>query len=131
MAAEVTIHQIRVGNLKIVITTAFVWYLGGIMFFLLCADFDSNALDVKLYWLWAQGKDPLFIYTIYLLSPKYRNEIYPILFFSLIRFLWEIVAQTATQDVNSIVIVDYLFYLTLFITVMRLFKRLRNEWKKL
>src|SRR3954462_11513166 len=60
---------------------SFIWYMGVLSYFLAFADF-TVPMYKKMYWIWSMGKDPLFILSIYSLLPKYRKQIFPILFFS-------------------------------------------------
>lgn len=129
VAVGVIIRQNLQANHK-TLKAAFGIYMGGLLVFFAMADF-SVAEWRKAYYIWAMLKDVGFILTIYQLIPKFRKEIYPVLFFSLIRFTWEVISAATMKDVNHIMIVDYLFYLTLFITVAKLLNRLKKEWQEL
>src|SRR4051812_5773797 len=108
---------------------SFIWYMGGLSYFLAFADF-TVPMYKKMYWIWAMGKDPLFILSIYSLLPKYRKQIFPILFFSLTRFTWEIIAQASGQDANRAMVVDYMFWIVLSIISLQLINTLRNSWSQ-
>jgi hypothetical protein len=104
------------------------FYIGGCLFFLAFAKFGMAGWK-KVYYVWSFSKDFLFIYTIYLLKPKLKSDLSPILFFAAIRCIWEIIATSTDLQVNSKIIVDYLFYLLVTILILQLINRLRKKWK--
>src|ERR1700760_1307449 len=105
------------------------FYLAGCLFFLAFAKFEILQWK-KYYYLWSFTKDFLFIYTIYLIRPKLKSEIGPILFFSVTRILWELASTLLHFNVNSRIVVNHLFYLGLTVTTIHLINRLRKRWNQ-
>ncbi len=108
---------------------ALIYYMGGMLVFYAAADFDKVGW-VKAWWIWCMTKETVFVAALYLILKPYRRVIYPVLYFSVIRSVWEIVAQLWDQDINNTHIINALFYILCMITIGRLAKDLKNQWAK-
>lgn len=108
---------------------ALVWYMSGLLLFFSSADWSVTGWTAG-YWIWTMIKDTLFLYAALTAIPNLRNTVYPIFFYSIIRSVWEIIAQTLNKDINDSMVLDYMFYIILTITVYNLAKNIVNQWKK-
>lgn len=84
-----------------------------------------------VYYSWDKGKDFLFIFILYhTLSESKRKRFYPIVLFTFLRFLWELIATIFDVSVNFPFYVDWAFYALLVFTVTLTIKDLRKHVKK-
>lgn len=104
-------------------------FMGGLILFYGFADFE-NETWAKIYYVWDMSTDMLAVGCIYLIAKKYRVRILPILVFTAIRALWEITAFVFGQHINSSLIINYLFLLTVVILGFQMSISLIKEWNK-
>lgn len=94
-----------------------LFFMGGIIIFYGFADFDQP-LWASIYYVWNKTEDFVAFGCIWMLAPKnYKKIILPVVVFSAMRMTWEILALLLGQNVNSIMIVDYLFAITVVILI--------------
>lgn len=92
-----------------------LFFMGGIIVFYGFADWDIPIWNY-IYYVWNKTEDTVAFACIYLIAPtRYKNLIAPVLMFCIARMLWEILALLLGQDVNSILLTDYMFALTVLI----------------
>jgi hypothetical protein len=111
------------------VKASFVWYMGGLLVFFSMADWGVKGWT-ESYWIWTMAKDTIFIFALWSVCEKYRKQIFPILFYSIIRTVWEIIAQGFNKDVNNSMVLDYMFYIILSIVILNLLTQLKKEWNR-
>ena len=80
------------------------------------------------YYCWDKGKDFIWITLLYhTLSEGKRNRLYPIVLFSFLRFLWELIATIFNVGMNFPYFVDWLFYALLVFTITLTIKDMRKK----
>lgn len=85
----------------------------------------------SIYYCWDKGKDCVWICILYgTLSEGKRNRLFPIVFFSFLRFLWELIATIFNMGVNFPYYVDWVFYTLCVFTITLTIKDLRKNVKK-
>lgn len=121
------------------------WYMGGLLIFFAMADWTIKGWT-ESYWIWTMAKDFWFVLALYCLVgyiqklikdhdlkikyPIRPVDLFPILFFTVIRTIWEIIAQAFNKDINNSMVLDYMFYILLSIAILNLLNQLRNQWKR-
>lgn len=83
-------------------------YMVGLLVFYVWGLFSTGWYEV--YYLWDKGKDALVFWAIYILiSKKLKWAILPVLIFSIVRFIWQILSSVLKADINNEKAIDYLF----------------------
>jgi len=77
-----------------------VWFLLiGWLYFL--RKGTESEFTAAIYYLWDKAKDVLLIACIYgMIAVKYRWILQPVLIYSIIRFIWEIISILTGWDIN-------------------------------
>jgi hypothetical protein len=123
----------------------FTWYMGGLLIFFAMANWTVRGWT-ESYWIWTMAKDFWYTLTVYCLVgfiqklikdhdlkikfPINAIDLLPILFFTVIRTIWEIIAQVFNKDINNSMVLDYMFYVLLSIVILNLLNQLRKEWNQ-
>lgn len=107
---------------------AIVVYMIGLLIFYVWGVFNTGWYEY--YYLWDKGKD--FIMFIVLYQPENRKmkaAILPVVIFSIIRFLWQLISSVTGLDINIPIITDYLFILLASVCSYLMLKEL-IKWHK-
>jgi len=114
-----------------VIKVAVVWFLMGLLFFYTAAVFKSyDALPNWIYYCWAKFDSVLMWIVVYELCRRdMRKIIFPVLIFSIIRFIWDIVSFFTGVSVNNSSAVGFLFML-LVTVIFYLYLKELIRWQK-
>lgn len=84
----------------------------------------------EYYYLWDKGKDLLVFIAMYEIANKrLKKAIKPVIIFSIIRFLWQVISSVTSSDINNVKAVDYLF-VTLVLVCSYLTIKDLYEWHK-
>lgn len=103
------------------------YYVGGLLFMTAYADWSKEIWE-SIYYVWQRGKDTLAIAFMILVSrEKYKKVLRPTLAVSLTLLAWEIIASASNADVNSLMIVDYIFLMCLAIVIYQYYLRWRER----
>ena len=92
-------------------------YLFGLLVFLTMAIFGTPIWDYA-YYMWDKtvGAGFLVWYLIYKSVAKDRKIVAPIMWFSFIRFVWEVVSLSFSIHINNKWVISLLFIILIFIT---------------
>jgi hypothetical protein len=103
------------------VTIAAYTFIGGMVLFLSIKVADNDLATYKTYYLWDKAKDCLFIFCLLILCEPLRRFLLIVLFYSLIRFLWQIFITVTNENINDIrwinitwlILVIYMTYLSI------------------
>lgn len=103
-------------------------YMVGLLILYTWGQINTGWHDV--YYIWDKGKDLLLFIGIYYLIPRsQRNIIVPIIWFSVIRFIWQIVSTLTGLNINNTEAVGWLFIGAAGVCSYLMLKGFK-EWRK-
>lgn len=83
------------------------------------------------YFMWDKLKDCIWLSILYATLPeRKRNRYFTILFYSFLRFIWEVIATAFKINVNYDFIIDWFFYIILTRIIILTIKDLRKNVKE-
>ncbi len=105
-----------------------IWYIMGLFVFYTAATFDSyENLPEWIYYWWAKLLDVLLFITVYNHVPtKWKAPLKPVIYFSIIRFVWDIISYITGLSVTNSIWVAFLF----MVLTALLFWAFIKEWQK-
>jgi hypothetical protein len=90
------------------IRIAIAVYMVGLLILYTWGQINTGWHDV--YYLWDKGKDlVLFLGVYHILPLPNKKFIVPVLWFSLIRFVWQIISTLTGLNINNTEVVGWLF----------------------
>jgi hypothetical protein len=102
------------------------FYVLGLLVFTTMATFGVNYWD-SIYFIWDKAKDSIFLFTIWQFSKKkYHNTMRPVFILSLVRLLWDFVANLTGIYVNNTLAVGILFTLYIIYVSYTIIKNARS-----
>ena len=91
-----------------IIRVAIAVYMVGLLVFYTWGQINTGWHE--LYFAWDKGKDLILMLGIReILPPKHRSIVTPLIWFSLIRFVWQIISTITGLNINNTEIVGWLF----------------------
>lgn len=103
-------------------------YVIGLLIFYVWGIFNQGWYEY--YYLWDKGKDLLIFIALFQPDKRLKTAIVPVIVFSLIRFLWQLISSVTGLDINTPKITDYLFTLLALVCSYLTLKELL-KWHKL
>lgn len=105
-------------------------YIIGLLILYTWGQFNQGWYEY--YYLWDKGKDLLFFIGIHcLIENRYKWAVKPVIFFSIIRFVWQIISSITEWNINNVKIVGWLFIVLAlicsFLTLKELIKWHRQK----
>lgn len=104
------------------------WFLFGLLVFYHDAIFDMN-IWAEMYYVWDKSKDVFLLMALWKCLRKLRSSILPLLIFSIIRLVWDLIAYCINENINNELIVNNLFGVCLVVYLVMIIKELL-EWRK-
>lgn len=83
-------------------------YIVGMLVFYRWGQLNTNWYEY--YYIWDKSKDVLFLIGIYYLVPRwFRLAVVPVIIFSLVRLLWQIISTFTGLNINNTKVIGWLF----------------------
>lgn len=83
----------------------------------------------EYYYLWDKGKDVLLLLALYSVAGRFKWAVMPVIIFSIVRFVWQIISSITGWNINNVQAVGWLFIILAFPCSFLLLKEL-FKWHK-
>src|SRR5690349_8914072 len=106
------------------IQIALCFYMIGLLILYVWGQLNNGWSEY--YYIWDKGKDLLVFIALYLVAKRLRWAVIPVIVFSAVRFIWQIISSITGWNINNTRAVGILFIVLAmicsFLTIKELFK---------
>lgn len=110
-----------------------LWYVGGLLIFHMMDQFStssySNPIWDRIYYVWLKALHFIVMVVLYNRLKEEQPLIRPVVIYSLIALLWEIISWITGMDWNDSRVTTTLFLTLLFVIISLTVKKQYDRWR--